>query len=310
MRSQRYTGREQTFIICYRAYKDKRKLNKKYMISRDFYHQVIMMADEFLKQFGTISVLPLVKENAKKFAVKKQGKVIEDFNEQLKFLFYSDITCCYSSIKDSLNWEAPETFSLLAVITRFENYHPRLQYDNLDEQIDALHIKYKDLMQLLYNFSKTRKEKLSFFVPRIIDAKYSNVCNDYMDCLGLFTSIVVMADGIITEEEKTFVQKISGEKLRIKDAYELQKWRNKWYEEKKNLEKYEVDEVFLDVALDGYRRCGVNVFDLHEYLNIDYHSISKAITKMEKLGLISKSGRSLTNISQAIEQMKQGTYVI
>ena len=282
----------------------------KQLISQDFYQQVIMMAEEFQKQFGTISVLPLAKENAKKFAVKKQGKVLEDFEEQLKFLFYSDITCCYSSIKDSLDWESPETFSLMAVIARLENYHPSLQYDNLDEQIAALRVKYNGLMQLIYNFSKTRKEKLSFFVPRIIDAKYSDVCNDYMECLGLFTSIVAMADGIVTNEEKAFVQKISGEKLRIKDANELQQWRNKWYEEKKNLEKYGVDQVFLDVALDGYRRCGVNVFDLREYLNIDYHSISKAITKMEELGLISSSGRSLTNIPKAIEQMKQGTYVI
>ena len=282
----------------------------KQLISQDFYQQVIMMAEEFQKQFGTISVLPLAKENAKKFAVKKQGKVLEDFEEQLKFLFYSDVTCCYSSIKDSLDWESPETFSLMAVIARLENYHPSLQYDNLEEQKAALRVKYNGLMQLIYNFSKTRKEKLSFFVPRIIDAKYSDVCNDYMECLGLFTSIVAMADGIVTNEEKAFVQKISGEKLRIKDANELQQWRNKWYEEKKNLEKYGVDQVFLDVALDGYRRCGVNVFDLREYLNIDYHSISKAITKMEELGLISSSGRSLTNIPKAIEQMKQGTYVI
>ena len=279
------------------------------MISEEFFQQVILMADEFQKQFGIVLALPSAKEYAQKFAVKKQGKVVEDFEEQLKFLFYSDITCCYCSIKDSIDWKSPETFSLLALIAKLEDYRPHLQYDNLEDQIVTLQEKYKELMNLLYNFSKTRKEKLLFFVPRIIEAQYSKACNDYMECLTLFTSIVAMADGVVTNEEKEFVQKISGEKLRIMDAKEVQLWHKRKLEEEQNLAKYGIDKVFLDVAVDGYRRYGANVFDLHEYLNIDYHSISKAITKMEGLGLISSSGRELTNIPKAIEQMKQGTYV-
>ena len=279
------------------------------MISLDFYQQVMSMTDEFRRQFAMISSLPNVEEKLKKYAVKKNGRAIESYEEKLKYFIYADVTCCYVSIKDVLDWNSNETFSLLALIARLENCHP-LQYENLDEQICSVQKAYKSLLQVLYNFSTNHKGKLSFFVPRVIDAKFGKECNDYMECLTLFTTIVAMADGVVTEQENDFVKQISGEKLRVLGTKELEMWRRKLNEEEQNLKKYGVDKVFLDVALYGYNRCGVNVYDLHEYLNIDYHSISCAITKMEELGLIDSRGRARCNIAEVIEQMKKGTYVL
>ena len=67
-----------------------------------------------------------------------------------------------------------------------------------------------------------------------------------MECLTLFTSIVAMADGVVTEQENEFVKKISGEKLRVLGTKELEMWRRRVAEEEQNLKKYGVDKVFLD----------------------------------------------------------------
>lgn len=278
------------------------------MISIDFYKEVVSMTDEFRKLFALISTLPSVKEKVDKFVIKNNGKVVDLFEEKLKYFIYADVFCCYASIKETLDWTSIETFSLLALVARLENY-PLLQYDKLEDQLASVQKEYNPILRSVFKFSQSRKEELSFFVPRFIDAKSAKICDEYMECLALFTSIVAMADGVVTEQEREFVRKISGEKLRIWRTKELDVWREKIKEEEQNLKKYGIDKVFIDVALYGYAHCGVNVFDLREYLHIDYHSVSKAITKMEELGLIDSNGRARTNIPVAIEQMRKGSYV-
>lgn len=280
------------------------------MISLDFFRQVVSIASEFRSHYDTILSLPYAKEKAKKYSIRMNGKVLNDFSERLKYLMYFDVICCYGYIKDTIDWKNPEALPLLSIIAKIEDFHPQLQYEKLDKQLPILNESYKALTNSLYKFFISNEKKVSFYIPLLIDAQHNELCKAYLESLALFTSIVAMADGVVTEQERSFVQRISGEKLRILNSKEMEERMRKYYQEQDNLKKYGVDQIFLDVAVDGYRRCGVNVFDLHEYLDIDFYSISQAISKMEKLGLIDHNGHATGHIPYAIEQMKKGTYVV
>lgn len=277
-------------------------------MSLDFFQQVESMASEFRRHYDTILSLPGAQKEAKKYSVKMKGNIIEDFSEQLKYLMYFDVMCCYCSIKDTIDWKKQEAFPLLSIIAVIEDYHPRLQYEKLNEQLPILYECCKRLTSSLHKIFISRNKKVSFYIPLLIDSEYTELCKAYLESLTLFTSIVAMADGVLSEQEWSFEKKFAGEKLRILSSKEMDERMKIYYQERDMLKKYGVDQVFLDVAIDGYRRCGANVFDIHEYLDMDFYSISQAISKMEKLGLIDHNGHPLVDIPSAIEQMKMGIY--
>lgn len=294
-------------------------------LNHEQFKEIINLGLEVRQMYDKICVLPNIEESLKSFNVTQGKRKIVDIKEKIKYILYFDIIQCFGSINKKLDLSTTETLAFLVVMAELEEYRPRLHYEGINTQIKDFTNSHKVLLQELYKFYISRQQKLTFYIPSILKSDLK-ISADYMECLSLFTTVVAMADGLVTNDESDFIKKLSVEEekianeiakqnARLIDLNKRNEWRQRLQTRDDNLAKYGIDENFLQIANHLYNLYGITAHQIAENEDISLSEASAILEKMMQLKIVkySTDTRGLEvnpNKSDIIQKLREGTYEV
>lgn len=281
-------------------------------VNHNLYIELGEVLNKISEQYLHLLTIEELEVSLKNVSMKNGGKAINDFSIRLKYLICYDIVNCYLSVKDSLNLHSVEGCALMVAINYILQPNSAIEYDKLDDNLPRL---YKYLSSFLNNLytSYQRMGNSDLLIIKYLNSSHEDAGHQYIISLYQLMSIVCKADGIVTEKESSALSKIMNESNLLTQKFEKEQRAREAYIRRENIEKYNLDSAFIEVAEYVVNRNKCDLWDIVEDCRISMYRANNIREQLTRLKIISFtpifSTVSSYKLREIIDEMGKGKYM-